>query len=45
VRFAAAHAKAEFEPDERNWVCPACGATGGEIVAGQELSVESIEVE
>lgn len=34
-----------FEPEERSWQCPGCGATGGEVVAGREFSVESIQVD
>lgn len=36
---------AEFQPEERDWLCPNCGATGGDVVAGREFTVESIEVE
>jgi len=37
---------AEFAPpDSRLWSCPSCGALGGEIVAGREFSVASIEIE
>ncbi len=32
-------------PDGRLWACPACGALGGEVVAGREFSVASIEIE
>ncbi len=32
-------------PDSRLWTCPACGALGGEVVAGREFSVASIEIE
>ena len=35
---------AGFEILDRNWACPKCSATGGEILCGRELSVESIEV-
>jgi len=35
----------EFEPEDRDWLCPGCGATGGDVVAGRELTIESIEVE
>ncbi|MCL6431840.1 MAG: hydrogenase maturation nickel metallochaperone HypA [Anaerolineae bacterium] len=35
----------EFEPGEAEWLCPQCGATGGQLIAGRELMVESIEVE
>lgn len=33
------------EVEELEWTCPHCGNSGVEIVAGKELSVESIEVE
>ena len=45
VRFRCRSCATEFEPGERDWACPVCGATGGEIVAGQEMAVESIEIE
>lgn len=32
-------------PDSRLWACPICGTLGGEIVAGREFSVASIEIE
>jgi len=35
----------EFQPQERDWHCPECGAVAGEVVAGRELLVQSIEVE
>jgi hydrogenase nickel incorporation protein HypA/HybF len=34
-----------FQPKNYDWTCPYCGNHGVEIVAGQELFVESIEVE
>jgi hydrogenase nickel incorporation protein HypA/HybF len=34
-----------FELKEFSWTCPGCQATDAEIIAGKELSVESIEVE
>lgn len=45
ARFKCKNCDAEFEPEERDWLCPACGATGGRIVAGQEMLVESIEID
>ena len=45
ARFSCRSCSTEFEPEERDWLCPNCGATGGRIVAGQEMLVESIEVE
>ncbi|MBN1934697.1 MAG: hydrogenase maturation nickel metallochaperone HypA [Anaerolineae bacterium] len=35
----------EFEPQGMNWNCPCCNAVGGEILAGKEFYVDSIEVE
>jgi len=32
-------------PDSRIWTCPECEALGGEVIAGREFSVTSIEVE
>lgn len=32
-------------PDGRLWTCPQCGALGGEVTAGKEFYVASIEVE
>lgn len=36
----------EFEPSPVTlWTCPACEAIGGDVVAGREFFVDSIEVE
>jgi hydrogenase nickel incorporation protein HypA/HybF len=32
-------------PDSRLWSCPKCQALGGEVIAGREFSVASIEIE
>ncbi len=32
-------------PDSRLWTCPECEALGGEVIAGREFSVASIEIE
>lgn len=32
-------------PDSRLWACPECEALGGEIIAGREFSVASIEID
>lgn len=32
-------------PDSRLWACPMCEALGGDIIAGREFSVASIEIE
>ena len=34
--------EAVFHPEFALWVCPACGAGGGRIVAGDELLVSSV---
>lgn len=35
----------EFVLEGYDWTCPACGGLGGEVIAGRELYVDSIEVE
>ncbi len=45
VRFRCRACAHEFEPEGRAWACPSCGEIGGEITAGREMYVESIEVE
>lgn len=35
----------DFAPRDFNWICPHCAAVGGDVIAGQEFRVESIEVE
>lgn len=38
--------QAEYAPpNSRVWVCPGCEALGGEVIAGKEFYVESIEVD
>ncbi len=37
--------QAEFAPDGVDWRCPHCGGLGGEVLAGRESYIESIEVE
>ena len=32
-------------PDSRLWSCPQCEALGGEVIAGKEFSIASIEIE
>jgi hydrogenase nickel incorporation protein HypA/HybF len=32
-------------PDSRLWTCPQCEALGGDVIAGREFSVASIEIE
>ncbi len=35
----------EFAPDGVDWRCPRCGNLGGDVLAGRESYIESIEVE
>ena len=42
LRCACGH---EWEPGEPRFVCPACDTAGGEILAGEELDVEWIEID
>jgi hydrogenase nickel incorporation protein HypA/HybF len=35
----------EFEPDGTDWRCPHCETVGGDVIAGREFYLESIEVE
>ncbi len=32
-------------PNSRVWTCPECDALGGEVIAGREFYVDSIEIE
>ena len=44
VRFRCRRCETEFAPTGQEWHCPTCGALGGEVMAGKEFFVESIEV-
>lgn len=44
TRFRCRKCSQEFEPEGRNWTCPTCSALGGDVIAGKEFYVESIEV-
>jgi hydrogenase nickel incorporation protein HypA/HybF len=35
----------EFEPKAMDWHCPQCNTLGGEVTAGKEFYVDSLEVE
>jgi hydrogenase nickel incorporation protein HypA/HybF len=35
----------EFEPEERDYTCPQCGTLGGEVIAGREFYLDSMQVE
>ncbi|MBN1874911.1 MAG: hydrogenase maturation nickel metallochaperone HypA [Anaerolineae bacterium] len=44
TRFRCRKCGCEFEPEGYNWLCPQCHALGGDVIAGKEFYVESIEV-
>ncbi len=44
TRFRCRQCGQEFTPEDRNWICPACSALGGDVIAGKEFYVESITV-
>ena len=44
TRFRCRNCGHEFEPEDRNWLCPKCQSLGGDVIAGKEFFVESIEV-
>lgn len=45
TRFRCRACGTEFAPQDQDWVCLSCGAAAGEIIAGREFYIESIEVE
>ena len=45
TRFRCRACGTEFCPNDQDWLCPSCQATAGEIVAGREFYLESIEIE
>ncbi len=45
TRFRCRTCGHEFEPVDHDWQCPECGALGGDVIAGKEFYVESIEIE
>lgn len=44
TRFRCRKCGNEFEPEERDWICPECHALGGDVIAGKEFYVDSIEI-
>jgi hydrogenase nickel incorporation protein HypA/HybF len=45
IRFRCRECGHEFEPRGMDWSCPECGRMGGEVIAGKEFFVDSIEVQ
>ena len=35
----------KYHPEGANVICPRCGSVGAKIIAGEEFSVEAIEIE
>jgi len=44
ARLRCRHCHQEFRPEDIPWLCPACDSVSVEVIGGQELYVESIEV-
>ncbi len=44
VRFRCRRCRTEFTPPPQQWQCPTCQALGGDVIAGKEFLVESIEI-
>ncbi len=44
-RLRCRQCAAEFPMRDMDWTCPQCAAVGGDVVAGREFYLESIEVE
>jgi hydrogenase nickel incorporation protein HypA/HybF len=45
ARLRCRQCETEFEPQGIDWRCPNCQSMGGEVIAGREFFIESIEVE
>ncbi len=45
ARFRCRACGQEYEFQDDHWTCPACQSPGGEIMAGREFYLDSIEVE
>jgi len=45
ARVRCHECETEFAPNGADWRCPRCGSLGGEVLAGRESYIETIEVE
>ena len=45
ARLRCRQCQTEFEPQERDYNCPQCNTLGGEVVAGKEFYLDSMQVE
>lgn len=44
-RLRCRQCRTEFAMGDRDWTCPRCRAQGGDVVAGREFYLDTIEVE
>ncbi|CAM3196417.1 hydrogenase maturation nickel metallochaperone HypA [Rhodothermus bifroesti] len=45
MRFYCTHCQSAYEPAEADWRCPGCGQIGTLLAGGDEVLLESLEVE
>ncbi len=45
MRFRCNSCRIDYEPSETDWCCPRCGRVGKLIEAGDEVYLESLEIE
>jgi hydrogenase nickel incorporation protein HypA/HybF len=45
ARLRCRQCEHEFEPQEMDWHCPQCNVLGGDVIAGKEFYLDSLEVE
>jgi hydrogenase nickel incorporation protein HypA/HybF len=45
ARLRCRNCQHEFEPQERDYTCSECGTLGGEVIAGKEFYLDSMQVE
>jgi hydrogenase nickel incorporation protein HypA/HybF len=45
ARLRCRQCQHEFEPGERDYHCPQCNTLGGEVIAGKEFYLDSMQVE
>ena len=45
ARLRCRQCQHEFEPQERDYHCPQCNTLGGDVIAGKEFYLDSMQVE
>ena len=45
ARLRCRQCQHEFAPQERDYTCPECGTLGGDVIAGREFYLDSMQVE